>query len=76
MKVLTEGDFLPEEYFSQKKSMTEDVRFDRTLIMDLVSCQHPVAIVSIDAVKCYTRVNHSIMSLTWLALINHLGVIV
>ena len=32
-----------------------------------------MVVVSVDAEKCYDRVNHLLMSLDWLALANHLG---
>ncbi len=35
MKIWTENGFLPEEHLSQKRSATEDTKYDKTLIYDL-----------------------------------------
>ena len=74
MKALTEAGSLPEEHFSQGQSTAEDAAFDKTLTTDISrQARHPMAVVSVDAEKCYDRVNHLLMSLVWLALINHIG---
>ena len=60
---------MPEEHFSQKKSLAEDTCFDKILALDLSrQSRLPMALVSIDAAQCYDRVNHLMMSLVWLAL--------
>ena len=35
--------------------------------------QHPVAVVSVDVVQCYDRMNHVIMALVWYALKGKMG---
>ena len=76
IKLLVDGGFLPEEHFSQKGSTAEDAKFEKTLMTDL-SCQarHPLVIVYVDAALCCDWVNHIIMSLVWLLLIQHIGTI-
>ena len=34
---------------------------------------HPMTVVLVDAEKCYDRVNHLLMSLVWLSLVNHIA---
>ena len=73
MKALTAADYLPEEHYSQKESTAEDACLDKTLTFDISRQSHtPMAIMSVDAAQCYDRVHHSIMSLVWLALTQHL----
>ena len=68
---ITENGFLPEELFSQKGSTAEDAKFDKTLTTDISrQSRTPMTIVSADAAYCYDRVNHVIMSLVWLTLLN------
>ena len=71
MNSLTENGFIPEELFSQKGSTAEDAKFDKTLTMDISrQSRTPMTIISADAANCYDRVNHIIMSLVWLTLLN------
>jgi hypothetical protein len=71
MQTLPESGYIPEELFSQKGSMAEDVKFDKTLIADLTrQARQPMIVTSADAANCYDRVNHIIMSLVWLVLTN------
>jgi hypothetical protein len=71
MNKLSESGYIPEELFSQKGSTAEDAKFDKTLMADLSrQARHPMTIVSADAAYCYDRVNHIIMSLVWLVLMN------
>ena len=68
--------YLPEEHYSQKGSTAEDACFDKTLTFDISrQTRTPMAIMSVDAAQCYDRVHHSLMSLTWLALIQNLPVV-
>ena len=54
MKALVAGGFLPEEHFSQKESMAEDAKFDKTLTADLSrQARQPAKITSVDASNCY-----------------------
>ena len=74
LSALVKGGFLPEEHFSQKESMAEDAKFDKTLTADLSrQARHPATVTSVDASNCYDRVNHVIMSLIWLALLGLVG---
>jgi hypothetical protein len=67
MQTLTDSRYIPEELFSQKSSMAEDAKFDKTLMADLLrQARHPMIVTSTDAAYCYDRVNHVIMSLIWL----------
>ncbi len=71
MNTITENSFLPEELFSQNGSTAEDAKFNKTLTMDISQQSRcPMTIVSADAANCYDRVNHVIMSLVWLTLLN------
>ena len=71
MNSITENGYLPEELFSQKGSTAEDAKFDKTLTTDISrQSRTPMTIVSADAAYCYDRVNHVIMSLVWLTLLN------
>jgi len=70
LSTLRSTGFLPEEHYSQKQSLAEDACFDKVLTLDLSrQSRLPMALVSIDAAQCYDRVNHLMMSLVWLALI-------
>ena len=69
MSALQSTGLMPEEHFSQKQSLAEDAVFDKVLTLDLSrQSRLPMALVSIDAAQCYDRVNHTMMSLVWLAL--------
>jgi hypothetical protein len=69
MQTLADSRYIPEELFSQKGSMAEDAKFDKTLLADLSrQARQPMTVVSADAAYCYDRVNHVIMSLVWLVL--------
>jgi hypothetical protein len=71
MNSLSENGFIPEELFSQKGSTAEDAKFDKTLTTDISrQSRTPMTIISADAANCYDRVNHVIMSLVWLTLLN------
>ena len=71
MDAISGQNLIPEELFSQKGSTAEDAKFDRTLTTDLSrQARQPMTIVSADAAYCYDRVNHVIMSLLWLTLLN------
>ena len=76
MEALTSSNMCPEEHYSQKESMAEDACLDKTLTMDISrQARHPMAILSLDAAQCYDRVQPVMMSLVWLALLNHIPVI-
>lgn len=76
MEAMNESGYLPEEHFSQKESMAEDACLDKTLTMDISrQARHPMAVLSLDAAQCYDRVHPIMMSLVWLALLNHLPVV-
>jgi hypothetical protein len=63
--------YTPKELFSQKGSPSEDAKFDKTLMADLSQqAHHPMTMVLADPAYCYNHVNHIIMSLVWLVLIN------
>ena len=71
MNSLTENGSIPEELFSQKGSTAEDAKFDKTITTDISRrSRTPMMIILADAANCYDRVNHVIMSLVWLALLN------
>ena len=71
MKTISENGFIPEDLFSQRGSTVEDAKFDRTITTDISrQSRQPMTIVSADAAYCYDRVNHIIMSLVWLTLLN------
>ena len=71
MNKISENGLIPEELFSQKGSTAEDAKFDKTLTADLSrQSRQPMTIVSADAAYCYDRVNHVIMSLVWLTLLD------
>ena len=71
MQTLRESGYVPEELFSQKGSMAEDSKFDKTLMADLSrQARHPMIVTLADAAYCYNRVNHVVMSLIWLVLTN------
>ena len=74
MKALADAGSLPKEHFSQGQSTEEDTAFDKTLKTDIL-CQarNPMAVVLVNAEKCYDRVDHLLLSLVWLALVNHIG---
>jgi hypothetical protein len=71
MQTLTNSGYIPKELFSQKGSMTEDAKFDKTLMADVSQqARQLMAVVSANAAYCYDRVNQTIMSLVWLVLTN------
>jgi hypothetical protein len=71
MNTIMSNDLVPEELFSQKGSTAEDAKFGKTLTTDLSrQARQSMTIVSADAANCYNRVNHVIMSLIWLTLLN------
>ncbi len=64
LNTLNRINYTPEELFSQKGSASEDAKFNKTLMADLSrEVRRPMPVVSADAVYCYNRVNHIIMSL-------------
>ncbi len=67
MQTLTQSGYISDELFSQKGSTAKDAKFDKTLMANLF-CQarQPLIVTSANAVYCYNRVNHIIMSLVWL----------
>lgn len=61
---------------SQRKSMAEDARLDSQLTYDISrQLKLPMATVSVDADRCYDRINHIIMSLLLLSLVGAAGLI-
>jgi hypothetical protein len=71
MNKLDSRRYIPEEFFSHKGSTAKDAKFGKTLMADLSQqARQPMTIVSADAAYCYDRVNHDIMSLVWLVLLN------
>jgi hypothetical protein len=71
MTTLTNSGYVAEKLFSQKGSTAEDAKFDKTLMADLSrQARQPMTVVSPNASYCYGRVNHKIMSLVWLVLLN------
>jgi hypothetical protein len=71
MNKLDSSGYVPEELFSHKGSTAEDTEFDKTLMTDLSwQAQQPMTVISADVAYCYDRVNHKIMSLVWLVLLN------
>ncbi len=71
MNKLDYSGYVPEKLFSHKGSTAKDTKFDKTLMADLSrQAQQPMTVVSADAAYCYNRVNHEIMSLVWLVLLN------
>ena len=73
---LYEQGYIPEDQYSQRESTAEDARLDSRLTMD-ISRQLciPLATVSVDADKCYDRINHITMSLALLALVGVSGLV-
>jgi hypothetical protein len=63
--------YTPEELFSWNGSTSKDAKFDKTLMADLSrqACR-PMTVALADAAYCYDRVNHIMMSLVWLVLMN------
>ncbi len=56
--------------------MAEDTRLDSRYTMDISrQLRTPLASVSVDADKCYDRINHVIMSLALLAIVGVTGLI-
>ncbi len=59
------------ELFSQKGSIAEDAKLDKTLMADLSrQARQPMIVISADATYCYDHMNHIIMSIVWLVLTN------
>jgi hypothetical protein len=68
--------YVPEDQYSKKGSTAEDSKFDNRVTMDLSrQFYQPLVAVSVDADKCYDRVNHIIMSLLLLAIEGDKGLI-
>ncbi len=62
--------YIPQDQYSQRESTAEDARLDNRLTMDISRQQRvPLAAVSVDADKCYKRINHIIMSLALLSIV-------
>jgi len=73
---LYEEGYIPEDQYSQRESTSEDARLDSRLTMDISrQLRTPLANVSVDADKCYDRINHIIMSLALLALVGVSGLV-
>jgi hypothetical protein len=71
MITLTNSGCIPEELFSQKGSTAVDAKFNKTLMADLSrQARQPMTGISANAAYCYNRVNHEVMSLVWLILLN------
>jgi hypothetical protein len=69
--MLNNSSYVSEELFSQKGSQAKDAKFDKTLMADLSQqARQPMTVISADTAYCYDRVNHVIMSLVWLILLN------
>lgn len=69
LRALESAGALPEEQFSHKGSTAEDACFDKTLTVDISrQSRIPMALILVNAAQCYDRVNHTMMSLVWLAL--------
>ncbi len=68
--------YIPNNQYSQRESTAEDARLDSWLTYD-ISRQLKIlmATVSLDANKCYDRINHIIMSLLLLSLIGATGLV-
>jgi hypothetical protein len=61
--------YIPEDQYSKKGCTAEDLKLDNRLTMDLSrQFRQPLVAVSVDADKCYDRINHIIMSLFLLAI--------
>ena len=73
---LYEEGYIPEDQYSQRESTAEDARLDSRLTMDISrQLRIPLAAVSVDADKCYDRINHIIMSLALLSLVGVSGLV-
>jgi hypothetical protein len=73
---LYEEGYIPEDQYSQRESTAEDARLDSRLTMDISrQLRITLATVSVDADKCYDRINHIIMSLALLALVGVSGLV-
>jgi hypothetical protein len=71
MTTLTKSGYVWEELFSQTGNKAEDAKFDKTLMADLSrQARQPMTVISVNAAYCYDRVNHEIISLVWLVLLN------
>ena len=71
MITLTNSGCIPEELFSQKGSTAVDAKFNKTLMADLSrQARQPMTGISANAAYCYNRVNHEVISLVWLILLN------
>ncbi len=68
--------YIPYDQYSQRENTAEDARLDSRPTYD-ISCQlkFPMATVSVDADKCYDRINHIIMSLLLLLLVGVTGLV-
>lgn len=68
--------FIPGDQYSQKECTAEDARLDSRFTMDMSrQLRTPLALVSVDADKCYDRINHIMMSLALLAVCGSQGLI-
>lgn len=68
-RLYAEG-YIPGDQYSQRESTAEDARLDNRLTTDLSrQLRIPLAAISVDADKCYDRINHIIMSLALLAIV-------
>ena len=74
MTALTKNRFLPEEHFSQRDSIADDAKLDKTLTVNLSrQARHPTVTAPVEATQYYDKVNHVILSLVRHALIGTLG---
>ena len=59
---------MPEEIFSERQRMAEDGILSKVLFYDISrQLKAPAALASVDAVNCYDRVAHAIVSLVFRA---------
>ena len=72
METMTNFGLLPEVHFSKNRSTTVDAKLDTEQMQDI--CRQsmlPMAIISIDAVQWYDRVNHAILIILWAAILKN-----
>ena len=67
---------IPAEQYADKQSTPDDGSFDKILESDISRQKKlPLCIISTNAVNCYNRVHHTILTLLFLALGVHTGTI-
>ena len=76
MNKLYQNQFILADQYSQCESTAEDAQLDSRFTFDLSrQLRIPIATVSVDADKCYDRINHIIMSLLLLSILGVGGLI-